>query len=96
MDDVNNNVKQDARGGNRTDDVSNDIRQDVRRKLDRRPTKVGRKLDRHPTKVGRKSDVGRVELSRRCGDGGRRHYTGAPRNTATMAGSVAACSIVAA
>jgi hypothetical protein len=76
--------------GTQDDDVSNDAGPDVGRKFD------GRKLDGRPTKVGRKSEVGRVKLSRRCGDGGRRRYTAAPRNAAAMAGSVAARSVVAA
>jgi len=42
----------------------------------------------------RRTKIGRVELSRHCGDGGRRRYTAAPRNAATMAGSIAARSIV--
>jgi hypothetical protein len=46
-------------------------------------------------KVGWTSD-GRVELSRRCGDGGRQRYIAAPRNAAAMAGSVTARSVVAA
>jgi hypothetical protein len=72
------------------DDVSNDAGPDVGWKFD------GRKLNGRPTKVGRKSNVGRVDLSHRCGDGGRRRYTAAPRNAAAMAGSVAARSVVAA
>jgi hypothetical protein len=51
-------------------------------------TQAGRR-----TKV-RRTKIGRVELSRHCGDGGRRRYTAAPRNAAAMAGSVAARSIV--
>jgi len=92
--------------GTQDDDVSNDAGPDIGRKFDERkldgcPMKVGReldgrKLDGRPMKVGRKSDVGRVELSRRCGDGGRRCYTAAPHNAVAMAGSVAARSIVAA
>ncbi len=72
------------------DDVSNDAGPDVGWKFD------GRKLNGRPTKVGRKSNVGRVDLSHRCGDGGRWRYTAAPRNAAAMAGSVAARSVVAA
>jgi len=53
-------------------------------------TKVGRTFDERPTKVGR------VEHSCRCGDGGRRRYTAAPRNAAVMVGSVAARNVVAA
>jgi len=70
--------------GRQYDDVSRDAGPDVGRKFD------GRKLD------GRLTKVGRVELSRRCDDGRWRRYIAAPRNVATMAGSIAARSIVAA
>ncbi len=53
-------------------------------------TKVGRKSDKSWT------DVERVEFSRRCGDGGRRRYTAAPRNAATMAENAIARNVVAA
>jgi hypothetical protein len=59
-------------------------------------TKVGRTSDESRMKVRRKSDVGRVELSRRCGNGGWRRYTAAPRNAATMAESIVARNVVAA
>jgi len=52
-----------------------------------------RRMEIRRTKVGRTSDVGRVELSRHCGDGGRWRYTVAPRNAAAMAGSVVARSV---
>jgi hypothetical protein len=68
------------------DDVSNDAGW----------TSDGSSTDESRMKVRRKSDVGRVELSYRCGDGGRRRYIAAPRNAAAMAGSVAARSVVAA
>jgi len=90
--------------GTQDDDVSNDAGPDIGRKLDERkldecPMKVGReldgrKLDGRPMKVGGKSDIGRVELSRRCGDGRRRCYTAAPHNAVAMAGSVAARSVL--
>ncbi len=60
------------------DDISND---------------AGRTSDESSTNVQRKSDVGRVELSHRCGDGGRWRYTVAPRNAAAMAGSNATRSV---
>jgi hypothetical protein len=71
------------------------------RKLDGSPTDVQQKLDRSPTEVQRTSDesptyVERVELSRRCGDGGRRHYTAAPCNAAMMAGNTIARNVIAA
>jgi len=68
----------------------------VGRTSDESWTDVGRKTDESWTNIGRTSDVERVKLSRRCGDGGRQHYTAAPRNATTMAGSVAAHSVVAA
>jgi hypothetical protein len=84
-------VSRDA-GRTQDDDVSNDAWPDVGRKFDESRTGVGR------TKVGWTSDgrltkVGRAELSRRCGDGGQRRYTVAPRNAAAMAGSNATRSV---
>jgi len=80
------------------DDVSRDIGRthddDVNNDAGR--TSNGSSTDESRTDVRRKSDVERVELSRRCGDGGRRRYTTAPRNAAVMAGSIAARSVVAA
>ncbi len=40
--------------------------------------------------------VERVELNRRCGDGGRQCYTATPRNAATMARNAVARNVVAA
>jgi len=57
---------------------------------------AGRTSDESQTDVRWTSDVRRVELSRRCGDGGRRRYIAAPRNATTMAENVAARSVVAA
>ncbi len=67
----------------------------------RRTEVCGRKSDESWAEVRRTSDesptyVERVELSRRCGDGGRQCYTAAPRNTATMAGNAVARNVVAA
>jgi hypothetical protein len=62
--------------------------------MDESWTDVQRKSDEKSN--GRLTKVGRVELSRRCGDGRRRRYTTAPRNATTMAESVAARSVVAA
>jgi hypothetical protein len=61
----------------------------------------GRKSNESWTEVRRTSDessiyVERVELNRRCGDGGRWRYIAAPRNAATMVGNVVAHNIVAA
>ncbi len=70
-------------------------------KSDESWTEVRRTFDESWTEVRRTSDesliyVERVELSRRCGDGGRRRYTAAPRNAATMAGNAVARNVVAA
>ncbi len=81
-DDVSSDIGNDV-GSNagRTSDGSwtNGSGTDVRRKLDRRPMKVGQKSNGYPTKVGRKSNgrptkVGRVELNRHCDDGERRRF----------------------
>jgi hypothetical protein len=62
-------------------------------------TEVRRTSDESWTEVRRTSNesstyVERVELSRRCGDGGRRRYIIAPRNAALMAGNVVARNVV--
>ncbi len=66
-----------------------------------RSTKVGQKSDKSWTEVQQTSDesptyVERVELSRHYGDGGRRCYTAAPRNVATMVRNAVARNIIAA
>ncbi len=61
-----------------------------RRTSDESWAEVQRTFDESPTYVER------VELSRRCDDGGRRCYTAAPRNAATMTGNAVARNVVAA
>ncbi len=57
----------------------------------------GRKSDgRQRTSDESPTYVERVELSRRCGNGGRWRYTAALRNVATMAENAVVCNVVAA
>jgi hypothetical protein len=61
-----------------------------RRTFDESWAEVWRTSDESPTYVER------VKLSCRCGDGGRRCYNAALRNTTTMAGNAVARNVVAA
>ncbi len=69
--------------------------------VDRSPTDVRRTSDESWTEVRRKfldgssTYVERVELSRRCDDGGWRRYTATLRNAVTMAGNAVVCNVVA-